>query len=212
AAAAEARIGGDLYEVLDTPFVVRVLVGDVRGKGLEAVETAAVALGAFREAAFDHAKMTSVAERIETSLGRHLGMEDFVTAVLAEFPLGGGVRVAAYGHDAPLLARDGAIAPLGPCGEPELPLGLHGFGPEADFSPFEPKLLPFGPGDQLLFFTDGAGEARDLRGRFFPVAAHFARHHRRTPPERVLEGLHDDLLRHVGGRLHDDTALLLVST
>ncbi|GAA3052868.1 hypothetical protein GCM10020000_38090 [Streptomyces olivoverticillatus] len=37
AAAAEARIGGDFYEVVDTPYGVRLLIGDVRGKGLPAV-------------------------------------------------------------------------------------------------------------------------------------------------------------------------------
>ncbi|SCF87828.1 hypothetical protein GA0115255_109703, partial [Streptomyces sp. Ncost-T6T-2b] len=33
----EAMIGGDLYVVQDTPHGVRVMVGDVRGKGLGAV-------------------------------------------------------------------------------------------------------------------------------------------------------------------------------
>lgn len=40
-AMAEARIGGDLYEVVTGPSGVRVIVGDVQGKGLEAVETSA---------------------------------------------------------------------------------------------------------------------------------------------------------------------------
>ncbi|WP_127354777.1 hypothetical protein [Actinacidiphila soli] len=43
-AADAAQIGGDLYEVLETPHGVRALVGDVRGKGLDAVQTAAVTL------------------------------------------------------------------------------------------------------------------------------------------------------------------------
>jgi hypothetical protein len=34
AAAAEARIGGDLYALIPTPYGVRLIVGDVRGKGL----------------------------------------------------------------------------------------------------------------------------------------------------------------------------------
>ncbi|MDI2125864.1 PP2C family protein-serine/threonine phosphatase [Yinghuangia seranimata] len=210
AAAAEARIGGDLYEVLDTPYGVRLLLGDVRGKGLEAVETAAVVLGAFREAAYDHAKLSDVAERVEVSLRRHLGSEDFVTALLAEFPAGGGVRIAAYGHEPPLLARDGRVSRVALGREQELPFGLHGVGPDAEFSPLEPETLPFGPGDRLLLYTDGAGEARDAGDAFFPVEAAFARHHG-GPPERVLAGVHEDLLRHVGGHLHDDTALLLVS-
>src|ERR1700722_15336377 len=42
AAAAEARVGGDLYEVTHTEgHGIRLIIGDVRGKGLGAVEVAA---------------------------------------------------------------------------------------------------------------------------------------------------------------------------
>ncbi|MBA3267225.1 MAG: SpoIIE family protein phosphatase [Acidimicrobiia bacterium] len=50
-AADQAFIGGDLYEVVPSAAGVRVVVGDVRGKGLEAVHLAALVLGTFREAA-----------------------------------------------------------------------------------------------------------------------------------------------------------------
>lgn len=68
-ASAQARIGGDLYEVVTTPAGARVIVGDVQGKGLDAVETAAVVLGAFREAAFDEPDLPGVALRLERALG-----------------------------------------------------------------------------------------------------------------------------------------------
>ncbi|WP_433152577.1 SpoIIE family protein phosphatase [Actinomadura nitritigenes] len=71
-AAAHARIGGDLYEVVPTPHGARVIVVDVQGKGLDVVETAAVVLGAFREAAYDEPGFDGVAGRIETALTRHL--------------------------------------------------------------------------------------------------------------------------------------------
>lgn len=45
-----AQIGGDLYDAVQTRYGVRIIVGDVRGKGLPAVRAAAVVLGAFREA------------------------------------------------------------------------------------------------------------------------------------------------------------------
>ncbi|MYS47228.1 SpoIIE family protein phosphatase, partial [Streptomyces sp. SID5998] len=89
-AAAEARIGGDLYEAVPTAYGVRLLVGDVRGKGLVAVETAATILGAFREAAHDEPDLTGVARRMERSMSRHAAQlpggeaaERFVTAVFA---------------------------------------------------------------------------------------------------------------------------------
>jgi sigma-B regulation protein RsbU (phosphoserine phosphatase) len=47
-AAEQAAVGGDLYEVLDSPWGVRLLVGDVRGKGLDAVRLANRVLGCFR--------------------------------------------------------------------------------------------------------------------------------------------------------------------
>ncbi|WP_329038609.1 hypothetical protein OIE71_33065 [Streptomyces sp. NBC_01725] len=46
---AEARIGGDLFAAQDTPFGVRMIIGDVRGKGVQAVASVTVAIGAFRQ-------------------------------------------------------------------------------------------------------------------------------------------------------------------
>ncbi|MGW2074251.1 hypothetical protein ACWCPK_38435 [Streptomyces sp. NPDC001953] len=48
AAAAQARIGGDFYEAMQTPHGVRLIIGDVRGKGLPAVEVASAILSTFR--------------------------------------------------------------------------------------------------------------------------------------------------------------------
>lgn len=57
-AAASARIGGDLYEVVAVGDSIRLIVGDVLGKGLPASRTAAVVLGAFRESAYDAGDLT----------------------------------------------------------------------------------------------------------------------------------------------------------
>lgn len=50
AADAFARVGGDFYDIQPGPHGTRALVGDVQGKGLNAVEAAAALLGTFREA------------------------------------------------------------------------------------------------------------------------------------------------------------------
>lgn len=71
AAAAEARIGGDFYEVVDTPYGVRLLIGDVRGKGLPAVGAAAAIVNAFREAAYGETDMVDVARRLDASSTRY---------------------------------------------------------------------------------------------------------------------------------------------
>lgn len=87
-----------------------MIVGDVQGKGLAAVETAAVVLGAFREAAHDESDLVGLGERLERSVARELEGEKFVTAVLAEIGAGHEAVFLNYGHPAPMVVRrDGAV-------------------------------------------------------------------------------------------------------
>ncbi|MFD0508855.1 PP2C family protein-serine/threonine phosphatase [Streptomyces chiangmaiensis] len=121
-AAAEARIGGDLYEAVPTVHGVRLLIGDVRGKGLIAVETAATMLGAFREAAHDEADLSRVAHRVEISMSRRAVelpgdemAERFVTAVFAEIPDHEEVvRIVNCGHPRPNGFWSGPAAAISP--------------------------------------------------------------------------------------------------
>ncbi|MEU8521173.1 PP2C family protein-serine/threonine phosphatase [Streptomyces sp. NPDC048577] len=205
AAVAEARIGGDLYEVVTSPGGVRVIVGDVQGKGLDAVETAADVLGAFREAAHDEAELTGVSARLERAMNRTLRGERFVTAVIAEIRQDRSLALVNYGHPSPLLVRgDGTASFLDPdVRAVPLGLGLHG-------GRLPQKLTTtFRPGDQLLLYTDGVTEARDDEGTFYPLAS---RLHllRGATPEGALDALHHDVAAHAGGPLGDDAAMLLL--
>ncbi|MEU9354199.1 PP2C family protein-serine/threonine phosphatase [Streptomyces griseoloalbus] len=204
AAAAEARIGGDLYALIATPYGVRMIVGDVRGKGLPAVGTAALVLGVFREAAYDEPDLLDVVCRIERSLARNLGCDDFVTAVVAGYPEPGRLEMVNCGHAPPLLIRGTDVMTVDP-DRPSPPLGLRALSGES------PSLqeVSFTEGDQLLLYTDGVTEARDAGGEFYPLAEGVARH-LCDEPARTLAALHEELLAHVGGRLHDDAALLLL--
>ncbi|MEU6281019.1 PP2C family protein-serine/threonine phosphatase [Streptomyces sp. NPDC047028] len=205
AAAAEARIGGDLYALVPTPHGIRLIVGDVRGKGLPAVGTAALVLGVFREAAYDEPDLLAVVARIERSLARNLGTDDFVTAVVVGHPGPGHLEVVNCGHAPPLLiSADGGVMAVEPA-HPSPPLGLRALSGETP----RLELLPFADGDQLLLYTDGVTEARDHAREFYPLAEGVARH-AGDEPARTLAALHRELLAHVGGRLHDDAALLLL--
>ncbi|MFE6170577.1 PP2C family protein-serine/threonine phosphatase [Streptomyces sp. NPDC056464] len=204
AAAAEARIGGDLYALVSTPYGVRLIVGDVRGKGLPAVGTAALVLGVFREAAHDEPDLLEVVARIERSLARNLGSDDFVTAVVAGYPREGQLEMVNCGHAAPLLVRDSVVVPVDP-DRPAPPLGLRSLSGDAPAL----HVLPFTDGDQLLLYTDGVTEARNHDREFYPLAEGLARHTCDEPVDTVT-ALHAELQAHVGGRLHDDAALLLL--
>ena len=194
---AEALVGGDLYEVLETPYGVRVIVGDVRGKGLEAVQTATTVLGAFRAAAFTEPDPAAVARRLDETMARIFGEEEFVTAIVAEFR-GDVVTLANCGHHPPLLLHEGGAATLD-TGEPTVPLGL------GSMPSLTEHRWPWGA--RLLFYTDGLVEARDGRGEFFPLADHAGELGDGTPQDAV-----DRLVTRVRAwarGMNDDLALVL---
>lgn len=70
AAQRDTLIGGDLYAVRDTPYGVRLLVGDVRGKGLGATEMVSVILGTFREAAEYEEELGTLCTRLQAAVER----------------------------------------------------------------------------------------------------------------------------------------------
>ncbi|MGW1725799.1 PP2C family protein-serine/threonine phosphatase [Streptomyces sp. NPDC002306] len=209
-AAAEARIGGDLYEAVPCAYGVRLLIGDVRGKGLVAVETAATMLGAFREAAHDEPDLVAVTHRVERSITRRAAQlpgsevaERFVTAVFAEIPDHEPVvRIVNCGHPPPLLIdRDGVTELDSSDPSPPLNLGVL-VGDD-----YHVDVRRFRPGDHLLLYTDGVTETRDRDGAFYPLVDR-VRSWGPLGPRELLDRLHKDLLDYSGGRLDDDTAAL----
>ncbi|GAA2648097.1 MULTISPECIES: PP2C family protein-serine/threonine phosphatase [Streptomyces] len=213
AAQADAFIGGDLYAVQETPYGVRLAVGDVRGKGLGAVEAVAVVLGAFREAADTEPTLEALAQRLERALAREGtrrdsldAVEGFTTCVLGEVPPGEGVlRLLNRGHPEPLLLHgNGELAVLTPV-EPALPLGMGELGGWPDLV----QEWAFPAGTTLLLYTDGLTEARDGAGDFYDPAARL-RGRIFPGPQALLSALSSDVRRHTGGGATDDMALLAV--
>jgi serine phosphatase RsbU (regulator of sigma subunit) len=208
-ASAAARIGGDLYEVISTQRHVRFILGDVQGKGLKAVRTAAVVLGAFREAAFDAAVLTEIAARIELSLRHQAAEEEFVTVIMGQAAVdGSSIEILNCGHPGPLLLRDGTVT-LIEDQDPGLPLGLASLAPDQAATTRTSSNVPFGPGDQILFYTDGVSEARDKTGAFYPLSrcgALLAA----GDADAALALLEGDVTRYVGHTLDDDAAMLLI--
>lgn len=199
-AADQAFIGGDLYEVVRTTTGVRVVVGDVRGKGLDAVRLAALVLGSFREAANVEDALAKVAKAVDRAVVGDISIEDFVTAVFVEFRPGGEVEVINCGHHSPLRVSSRAVEYLYPA-EASPPLGL---------SPaFTAQVHHLDRGDRLLLYTDGLVEARAADRSFFEMAPDTLMSLRKRSLDSALEGLVAEVLRHAGGRLDDDLALLL---
>jgi serine phosphatase RsbU (regulator of sigma subunit) len=216
-ATSRATIGGDLYEVIAAPDATRFIIGDVQGKGLEAVKMASTVLGAFREVAPDTSDLAVIAARIEATLARELSDEQFVTAIVAQVSTDGSkVELLNRGHPPPLLV-DSTGPRLLEAAEGGLPLGLAQLAADPGQpgqvgqpgSPGRTAVIEAGPGDRILFYTDGVSEARGRSGEFFPLAQCRAV---REPgdPDQILDALSAEVLRHVGHALDDDAAMLLI--
>lgn len=215
AAAREAAIGGDLYAIHPTPHGIRLMIADVRGKGLGAIRTVNALLGTFHEATRRAPDLPGVVRWLEERMQEAnpaeggAGLEMFVTAVIAELSADGStLRMANRGHPPPLLVHRGRARPLEP-GTPSLPLGL------ADLD--APNVLPDVPVDQytlpdgavLVLFTDGVVEARDHRGVFYDPVPRLSRP-LPPDPDHVLDALLTDLYRYTAEHLDDDVALLAI--
>ena len=194
AADEEALIGGDLYSVRPTPFGLRAIVGDVKGKGIAATQTVATIISTFQEAALLHPSLSQVAERIDAALQLDRDnppmapMQDadtdspsgqasapveevFATAVLLEFSDDArAVRVLDRGHQPLLTIKDGRTCAVD--SDHSLPLGM------GDLLTEPPRALthPLQPGDILIAYSDGITEARDRTGTFYPLRERLQHH------------------------------------
>ncbi|MBB4959239.1 serine phosphatase RsbU (regulator of sigma subunit) [Micromonospora polyrhachis] len=196
---AAADIGGDLYEAIDTPYGARLIIGDVRGKGLDAVRLASIVLGSYRHVAYERADLRAIVADLDRAVARSVGDEDFVTAALVE-ERGGTLTIVNCGHPAPLLLRRGKVIPL----EPPAPAPPLGFMPVV-----APRVERLEPGDRLLLFTDGLGEAR-RDGEFFPTADRAWQLLGHGTVADGLASLETALVEWVQGQLDDDIALVLM--
>ncbi|MEV0846186.1 PP2C family protein-serine/threonine phosphatase [Streptomyces sp. NPDC049954] len=222
AADTEARVGGDFYDIQPSPYGTRVIVGDVQGKGLNAVTAAAAILGSFREWGFHERDLTVAARHLETRMRRYqryvhaMGQDHsdrFATAALVGFPppglaAGDTVELVDFGHEPPLAVGPRGVRELETV--PALPLGL---GALLDEAPVMVRIA-LAEDETLLLVTDGVTEARDRSGTFFPLRERLAEAMARDPllaaPGLLVRLVRDETLRHTHGRLTDDTTVLAV--
>jgi serine phosphatase RsbU (regulator of sigma subunit) len=211
ASASDGRLGGDFFDLLETPWGVRAVLGDVSGHGLGAIATMSALLGSFREGALDDVDLNALGVRLERRMSLRNGCrgewtEEFATALLMAFGRDGtAVEVRSFGHHPPLLVRGREVAPIAL--RPAPPLGLVGeYNVEA--TSVGRGLLP---GDVLIAFTDGLTEARDGSGGMYPMERRLRERVATAAPfEHAAEAV-DFLfadIRERGYRLDDDAAAI----
>ncbi|MGW3127460.1 PP2C family protein-serine/threonine phosphatase [Streptomyces sp. NPDC001123] len=224
-AEADATIGGDLYAAARIPGATRLLIGDVRGKGLPSISDTAIVLGAFRAAAHRRIPLPELVAYIEDAVRWGLSefsepnedaAERFVTAAVMDIPDDEPVvRLISCGHPPPLLLRGPARTALAlTVPEPSPPLGLgvwpaDAHGTDSAAGCYAPATFPFEHGDRLLLYTDGVSEARNADGDFYPLAERATAWADKAPGP-LVERLTADVRAYAGGRLNDDLAMIVL--
>ncbi|MGW6745055.1 PP2C family protein-serine/threonine phosphatase [Streptomyces sp. NPDC055025] len=211
----EARIGGDLFGIARSARAgSRVVIGDVRGKGLAAIGEASLVLGAFREGAHRCDTLPELVTALEESVSRsmdevadteHDHGEHFITVLTLDLPdhasraemvnCGHPPPLLLHGHHVQVLHSHSPAPPLGVCEPYETVYGTDSF--------------TFESNDTLLLYTDGVIEARSPEGVFYPLAERVASFPK-SSPEALLRRVHEDLLSHTGKHLADDAALMVI--
>ncbi len=208
AAAEDPEVGGDFYDVYQTPDGWGLAVGDVCGMGEEAAAVTAAARHAIRVLGRRCADPREVlAGTNEIVLAEELGLDGgFVTASIAHLTWQDGklrVALGSAGHPAAAVLRsDGRVRMMGGGG---LPLGLF---PDAEPATQE---LDLDVGDVLFLYTDGVAQARGPDNTYFQdrLADELA-DQAGLAPDQLVASMRRAMNDFTGGNLIDDVTMLVI--
>ncbi|MFE9785506.1 SpoIIE family protein phosphatase [Nocardia salmonicida] len=205
------NVGGDFYDLFPlTEGAWGFFLGDVSGKGPTAAAVTSLTRYTLRAAAVYNPDPTAVLDNLNTVLLHKYRRDEpgFCTVVYGSLRLdttGATVTLSSGGHPPALLVRaDGTTTLV------ETPGGmLVGAIPDPRFVSAE---IHLGPGDTVLFYTDGLTEAR-IRGRERFSEEQLRDHIATLGPvtAATLLAAATDLLTGFGAGVEDDTALLAMS-
>jgi serine phosphatase RsbU (regulator of sigma subunit) len=197
------QIGGDFYDVtVRADGTWALSIGDVCGKGVDAAVLTGQVRQSLRTAGLVSDDPVRTLRLVNDALVAH-GGDNYVTLVyglIRRVADGIRMRIASGGHPAPFIVGADGVRRVAARGT------IVGMLPEVTFTPVEVALRP---GDVMLLFTDGAPEARGPRGMLGiePIERLLADCYD-LPAQVVTERVMQLVLEHLGGRSHDDIALL----
>ena len=210
--------GGDFVDYYTRPPSpgLAFAIGDVAGKGVDAMATTFVTKYMLRAAVYGAQLSwpTRPGEALQELRNGLLEQPDFgpeserfVTVLFGQLnPRTGGLQLASAGHPTPFLVRAGGVERPLLVTEPAIGVELG-----AALEPYPTESLHLSPGDLIVMFTDGIAELRDEHGGFFEecMAASLAGQHGRSARAAV------DALMAAGRRFTarpaaDDLAVLCI--
>ena len=205
-ASAEAEIGGDFYDVFQlSPDKVGIVIADVSGKGLSAGVHTAMAKYMLRAYAVDNPDPVTLAAKLNNAVCKFAGREMFITLFYGVLDIRSKEMLYVNaGHELPLLYGEDSKICM------RLITTGTAMGIVENYK-YDMDRIDFLPGDVLLFYTDGATDARrngeflgidGLETMFCSVASGDA--------HEIVDDIDKKVREYAGGFLRDDIALLVL--
>jgi sigma-B regulation protein RsbU (phosphoserine phosphatase) len=200
-------VGGDCFDAL--PFgatAIGLSVADVAGKGVPAALLMSNLQAAVRAFAQDGALPSAVCASVNRLLCRNMAAGRFVTFCYARIDVAAGrLTYANAGHNPPLLIRPDGTAELLSPGGTVLGVFME--------STYEPGEFPIGPGDRLVFYTDGITESRNAAGDEYGEErlVDAARRFRTLPAQDMLASLLEEIVAFNNATYEDDATLIIAA-
>jgi serine phosphatase RsbU (regulator of sigma subunit)/PAS domain-containing protein len=208
-AAGEASdVGGDFYDLFPTGDAWMLVVGDVTGKGPAAAAITSLARYTMRTAAMYERSPAAVLARLNEALAVDPDRRQLCTAVCARIEPGDdGAMVATMargGHPPPFLVSAGGGADA--VGTPGPLLGAF------EDSTWAERVVVVGPGDALVFYTDGVTDTRGEENELFGQdrLAELLDTARSLDADELASRIDGALQAFERGQQRDDVALLVV--
>lgn len=202
----ESLVGGDFYDVVDFgDGRYGIAIGDVTGRGVDAVVYTALTRYMIQAYSTDDPDPVYVVSKLNGDLCRYTPEGKFVTLVYGVLDTNSNTfTYTNAGHEVPFVYRSGGqgLEGLGSTGP------AAGALDEAEYSSDE---IPFAAGDMLIFYTDGATEARS-EGKFLGTEGlrKITADHIRRGLDNLPEAMITSVRSYAKGHLRDDIAILIV--
>lgn len=204
-------VGGDFFDVFRLASNDwGIVLGDVCGRGARPATLAMLARWAIRAASVHEFSPSDVLRDVNAVfLGDELPDEDdrYCSALFARLELdtcGAWLTVANAGHPLPILVRRSGAVEVRT--DPAQPVGLFD-----TINPIDDR-VGLGPGDALVFYTDGITEARNLEGDLYGDDRLIDELRTLTdaPADLIADSIIRSARRFTHGPLDDDVAVLVV--
>jgi phosphoserine phosphatase RsbU/P len=157
------ELSGDLYDFMRYgPNDLGIALGDVSGKGSAAALYGAVAVGTLRSLGSQKPRPANMLRALNGFLGERLIEGRFMTLCFATWNRPRRrLRVANAGQEQPLLYHGGRCEKIPLTG---FPLGIF------EEATYDERTVILDPGDIVVIYSDGIGDAQNRAGDFFGSA------------------------------------------